>query len=416
MEKNQKFELLWLYVSSILIFPIIGEFIVWRGFLLEAGPASFSLIVSNIIFVAILLIVAGGVQKYKFRNKVIASKFNYPFAKKTINRSILLLILSAIIVFTLGWEILFGLSNSGEIRLSLGYFGILYTWILLYLTPAIIILNSIIYIHGAEDVKKKLKGKLFLLFFLGVLIGAFTGSKATFALLIIGGIVVLTYGRLSLKKLLLLSFAIVVGMVFMTGFTRKSNVLVSSNFLINRATVMSAYGTIAAWNLYPDGISLDDRFYNSLGIFGNNIASLVSGYPTNSVDFLRINLARLITYLVYPDTGKALSGAVNVTVTNFGEAILFFGRQLYFIYALISGLIVGITIRNFKKSVMFGLIFSGTLSGVYLFSVVIPWLNSASIWNLIGLPTAIWLFGTYIVLVMVIKIKPICVLKNKRIS
>ena len=117
----------------------------------------------------------------------------------------------------------------------------------------------------------------------------------------------------------------------------------------------------------------------------------------------------------YPDISGAIRGTVNVTVTNFGEAVYFFGRQLYFIYAVMAGLIIGIVIRKFEKCVIYGLPLKGTLFGVYLFSVVIPWINSASIWNLIGLPTIIWLLGTYIILHLIIKIKSIYPFETRKL-
>jgi hypothetical protein len=409
--------LLWLYLLSFLTFPIIGEFIVWyKGLTIEAGNVNLSLIINNVIFIAILVIIAYIIQKYRFKKKIVAPKFDYFFTKKIINRSVLVLILATFIVFALvGWKILFHIANRGEIRVSLGMFGPFYAWILLYLTPAILILNSIIYLRVDDDIKKRLKNELFLLYFLAILIGILTGYKATFVLITIGGIVVLTYDSLSLKRLLLLCSVIMIGLIFTTILVQGVNVLSAVNFLIYRATVMTSYGTIATWNIYPYGAPFDERLFNFLSIFGNKMASLISGYPINSVEFLKINLARLITYMRYPDISGAIRGTVNVTVTNFGEAVYFFGRQLYFIYAVMAGLIVGVIIRKFRKSIMYRLPFKGTLLGVYLFSVIIPWINSASIWNLIGLPTIIWLFGIYIVLYLIIKIKPIYPFETRKL-
>jgi len=405
--------LLWLYLLSFLIFPIIGEFSIWyRGITIEAGNVDISLIINNIVFITIVVIIAFYIQKYKFKKKSVRPKFDYFFAKRVTSRSIIVLFLAATVVFILaGRKILFGIADRGEIRVALGYIGIIYTWIIMYLTPSILILNSIIYIHSNCKVKKQLKNKLFFLYFLAIVIGILTGYKASFVIITIGGIVVLFYNRLSLKKLLLICFCIAIGLVFTTSLVRKTDILTSFNFLIYRLTIMTSYGTIGVWNNFPNGISFDDFLFNFLGIFGNRIASLISGYPVDSFDFLKINLARLITYMVYPDAYEAVRGTVNVTVTNFGEAIYFFGKQLYMIYAIIVGLIIGIIIRNFERCVIYGIPIKGALLGVYLFSVIIPWINSACIWNLIGLPTIIWLCGTYIILLLIIKTKPIFIVK-----
>jgi len=399
-------KLLWLYLLSFLIFPIIGEFIVMRAdMIIGSGSANNLLIISNIIFVMLLLVVAYSVQNYKFKKIAIYPKFSYFFAKKVINRSIPLLIFAAVIVFMLaGRDILFRVADRGEIRVSLGMFSILYKWITLYLTPAILLLNSIIYLHLDDNSKKGLKTKMFFLYFLSILVGLLTGYKATFVIITIGGLVVLTYKGLSLKKLFLLCFTIMIGLVFTTIFVRnESNILIAFNFLINRMTVMAAYGTVGLWNAFPSGAPFSDYLFNFFTIFGNKIASLMTGYSVDSIEFLKINLSRLITYMVYPDTQGALKGTVNVTVTNFGEAIYFFGRQLFIVYALTAGIIIGIIIRKFKKCIMFGLPIKGALFGVYFFTVVISWVNSSSIGTLISLPVAVWLFLTYITLYLITK-------------
>lgn len=402
--------LLWLYLLSFMVFPIVGEFIIWYGNMqLQAGNIDFSLIINNIIFTVIIILIAYGIQKYKFKENFIYYKFNYFFVKKVFTRSIILLSFFILIVFTLsGWKILLHLADRGEIRASLGILGPFYTWIILFIIPGIIIFNSIIYIHLEEKLKKRFKYNLFFLYFLAIISGILTGYKATFIIIVIGGIIVLTYHKLPLKKSILLGLFSILALDLTTSFFQEIDIITAMNFLLYRLTIMTVYGTIGVWNNYPNGITIDDFLLNSLGVFGNKISSiLLSEESTSSITFLKTNLALLISYETYPDTTKVLSGEVNVTVTNFGESIYLFGKELYIIYALVSGLIVGIVIRKFKEYVLHGVPIKATLLGVYLFSVIIPWFNSACIWNLISLPTIIGLLNTYIVLYLLIKIKPI---------
>jgi len=253
-------KLLWLYFSSFLIFPIIGEFAIWySGASIEAGNVDISLIINNMIFVLVIVIIAYSIQRYKVRKKPVHSKFDSFFAKRIINRSAIVLILAVAIVFALaGHKILFRIADRGEIRTTLGFFGIIYPWIISYLTPSILILNSIIYIHSNGKVKKQLKNKLFFLYFLAIVIGILTGYKAAFVLIIMGGIVVLSYDKLSLKRLLLICSCIVIGLVYTTSFVRQVDIFTAFNFIIYRSTIMTAYGTTGVWNIFPNGAPFSD--------------------------------------------------------------------------------------------------------------------------------------------------------------
>ena len=70
-----------------------------------------------------------------------------------------------------------------------------------------------------------------------------------------------------------------------------------------------------------------------------------------------------------------------------------------------AGLILGISIRAFRISVIQGKVMKSMLWGVYFFNVVIPWVNGGGIWNLIGMPAIVWLFGTYIVIKLIIRVR-----------
>jgi len=404
-------KVLWLYLLAFMVFPVLGELIIWyRGLTITSGAVEPALIISNLLFVLIVITIAYRIQRCNVNKELLPPKFDSPFALRTVNRSIMLVVLVFVITYmAAGYMIVHGTAGRGEIRVSLGYFGIIYTWMTLYLVPGVLIANSIIYTQCDHKVQRQLRTKLFFLYSLVVLIGILTGTKAGFLIMIMGGIAVLSHKRLTLRRLLLLVLILAIGLVGTTAFTRNLDMASAINFLIHRMTIMSAYGTVGVWNAFPDGVSFDDFMLYALSVFGNRLASVLSGYSVHSVNFLPINPSRLITYMVYPDPVGALAGTVNVTITNFGEAVYVFGRRLFFIHAMIAGLILGVSIRLFRRSLMEGRVMKGTLCGVYFFSVVIPWVNGGGIWSLIGLPTIIWLLSTYIILFLIVKTKPLSI-------
>lgn len=402
---------LWLYLLAFMLCPIFGEIWIWHGRLTitaTTGDVELALIISHVLYVFIAVAIAYAIQRYNSKKELPSPKFNLPFALRTVNRSIMLLGLVLVIIYMIsGHAILHRIAGRGEVRASMmqGFFGIIYKWLTLYLPPGALIVNSIIYRRCNHKAQRRLRAKLLLLYCLAIFIGMLTGYKATFLIMIMGGIAVLTHKRLTLRRLLLLILTLAFGLVGTTMFVQNMDMIPSVYFLIHRMTAMSAYGVVAVWNVFSDGVSFDNLILYALTVFGNRLASLISGYSVNSVDFLPINPSRLITYMVYPNPAEAVMGTVNVTITNFGEAVYIFGRKLFFIHAVIAGLILGITIRAFRKNIMQGNIMKGMLWGVYFFSVVIPWVNGGNTWSLMGVPTIVWLLSTYIVIGLVIKAK-----------
>ena len=255
-------ELLWLYLLSFIVFPILGEIKIWyRGLSVSAGDVEPVLIIGHVLYAIIEIAIAYGIQKYNYNERLSPLKLPLPLATRTINRSIMLLGLALVIVYMLsGYKILYGIAGRGEIRVFLmqRHLGIIYSWLIHYLTPGILIVNSIIYRQWNHKVQRQLRTKLLLLYCLAVLIGILTGYKASFLLIIMGGVAVLTHGKLTLKRLLLLVLVSVVGLTGMTAFVQKMDMIPAINFLIHRMTIMSAYGTIGVWNTFSDGASSEN--------------------------------------------------------------------------------------------------------------------------------------------------------------
>ncbi len=405
-------KLLWLYLLAFMLFPIIGEVRIWYGGLnIAAGGVTLALIINHTLYVFIEVIIAYVIQRCNPRKEVLSCNFDLPFALRTIKRSIMMIALVLIVFYLFsGHMIVHGTVGRGEIRASAmeGLYGIIYNWITLYLPSGVLILNSIIYRKSNHKVQKELKSKLLLLYSLTVFIGVLTGYKATFLIIIMGGVAVLTHKRVSLRRLLIFLLLMAAGLVVTTMFAQRLDMISAIHFLIYRMTTMSAYGAVAVWNIFPEGASFDNIILYGLSVLGNRLASVVSGYSVTSVDFLPINPSRLVTYIAYPNPIGAVMGSVNVTLTNFGEAVYVFGRKLFFAHAIIAGLILGASIRAFKRSLIQNNVMKGMLWGVYFFIIVIPWVNGGNTLNLICVPTIVWLLITYIVIGMIAGPLPVC--------
>lgn len=399
-------KLLWLYLLAYLILPIIGEINLFvNNTSISAGIVTFDLIFHNVVFVIIILVVAYLIQSYK--NVKISGTdiiFDYNYANKVFKNSIKLLFIFSLIIFILGgYKILFGLANRGEIRISLGIFGPLYTLVLSYLPVVVIIYSSVVYIHLNKKIRKKLKKKLIVIYSFAIVLGVLSGYKAVAVTLMIPGFTVLYVNNFNIYKLLILIFLGFIILIFFTAYVRHENIIKSFYFLIYRMTTMTAYGAIGVWNLFPHGVSITDILTNFLGMLGQKLSSLILGISPHNPEFLKTDLSRLITYKVYPNTRGALSGVVNVTVTNFGHAIYLLGKSLCVFYALIMGLILGVIIRIYKKYILKGYPLKASLAGLYFFSVIIPSINSGGLFKLLSLPVLIYFLLAYLIVKIFLK-------------
>lgn len=399
-------KLLWLYLFAYLILPIVGELSIYTtGLHISAGIVTLNLIIHNIIFVTIIILVAYLIQNYKsVKISAISIIFDYNYANKVFKSSIKLLLLFSFIIFILGgYKILLGLANRGEIRISLGIFGPLYTLVLSYLPVVIIIYCSVIYIHLSKKTQKKLKKKLILIYSFAIILGILSGYKAVAVSLMIPGFTALYINNFNIVKIFIFMFLGIIILTLFTAFVRHEDIIDSFYFLIYRMTTMSAYGAIGVWNVFPHGVSVSDGFMNFIGMLGQKLSSLILGMSPHNPEFLKTDLSRLITYKVYPNINGALSGSVNVTVTNFGHAIYLLGRTLYIFYALIVGLIIGLVIRAYKKYIVKGYPLKASLVGLYFFAVIIPSINSGGLFKLFSLPVLVYFLLAYLTIKIFLK-------------
>jgi len=393
--------LLWLYILAYLVLPIIGEIVIYiTKENIYAGNVSISLIYDHSIFVILLVITAWTIQSYKnnnYNNQVFfVNNKRYIF-----NNAITYLLFVALLMFlTSGYKFLVLGIDRGHIRISLGILGPIYTLFLSYITVAVLIYTTVIYAKLPNFEKKNNRKKMLIIFLFIIVISVFSGYKSTVASLLMPVLIVLYFNNLSFKKFILIIITIVLLLVLFTSLVRNTDFFTAFSFLIHRLTTMTAYGTIGVWNIFNEGTSLHDIWVNFLGIYGKNISSSLLSMEPNSVEFLKTNLSRLVTYYSYPDTQGALSGTVNVTVTCFGHAIYILGKKLYFIYAIILGIILGVLLRLFRNYVNKADGFRASLVGVWIFSVMLPIFNSGSIFMLFSLYNLIYFILTLLFMIL----------------
>lgn len=388
-----------MYFLAFLMFPIIGEYLAYINgiYLSKAGYSSIKLIIYHSVFSAIVLSIAFVVSNHKVAINSDYIEYSLVEINKIFNKAIILLAAMSIVLFFIsGYKIIFGLADRGEIRVGLGILGPLHTMILGYFPVSIFVFTSVLYLNSSIKIKKVLKKKLIIILIFPFILGILSGYKAVAVSMLVPALMILYFNNFNIFRIFIFTIFSVVVLTIATSFVMNCTIERAFEFMIHRATIMSAYGTIGFWNTLGNvDTPLSDILINFMGSLGSGISSMLLGMETNNPEFLKTNLSRYVTYLVYPLKDRALAGSVNVTVTSFAHSIFVFGKVFFVFYAAIQGFVIGFIIRGIKISTLRNFPLKTALFSVYFFYVIIPMLNSGEIYMLFSLPVIVYMFVTY---------------------
>lgn len=381
-----------IYLSFICLYtllPLLGLLI--NSVLSSQFSYDFSeLIRANVIHVVILMISV--FLAFRVINK---KKYTWQFlpieegkVAKVLFRSRNMIILFCIINFILAGCQIFSGEDRGIVRTSMGIWGWLYTFIIMYGTPGILALTTVYYFFFSNK-RKKITHVYWQTIFFSLLIAVMTGGKSNIVVMCFAPL--LQYSSLLKKKYLFYFFLFGIVAITIAGMLQMNMTFTDSfHYNIYRATNLAAFGTMSVWDLYPNGA--EGPYLTLWGAFGEKLTSFFTGVDVHSVEFLDYSLARKITYLYYGDSDGALAGTVNLTVTSFGETVFWFGRKYYFILSVVMALFLYyLTIWVFKTR-SYNTIILNILFTIYYIAPFLGWLNSASLASLFGITTLFYMF------------------------
>jgi hypothetical protein len=384
-----------------LIFPYIGLFF-YDGFggkvnndmkILYSVHIFIEISIINIFLFSVYLLNKKTYKYNSFINFTVKKYFNCLFYKKLLFRSYIILILALFInLFLFGnYHILLKDIGRGEFRTTL-HLGFIYNFLSYYLPGGILALNSYIFSKASC-----FKYRLFSLYLLGMSIGFVTGFKSTAIFIALMGLAGLS-SVLKLKNIIII-LGLFIFIMALSGyiFMNFKNFFDVFNYLFQRATVIAVDGTVGVYNLYPNGGK--ESYLILLYNLGNKMASLLTGYSKESIEFLKIDLGRQIGYLTYPAmvAQEALTGAFNLTITNFGEAIYLFGKNFFWIYTLIVSIYIGFMIFLYEK----GDVLLKIILIVYFITALD--VGGGRVTNIFAITTIIYLLILYFILKILLK-------------
>jgi hypothetical protein len=332
-----------------------------------------------------MYVLAWYISGWRIRQRQMPSTFSYDLV--SLGRSaVSLMLLATIILFALGGvRILFFGEDRGVVRSTLGIAGFFYTWLQIYMAPFVVAVIAVFHIRHGNNVRVA----ALTTYALGLVIGIMSGYKFTTILIFLPALslVVRKTRWMSLVFVSLGALLVLMLTETMQSGRPPNEALI---YLVARATSVAAYGVMGAWSEFSQSAPSFSRIVDSvILLFGSKVASWLSGIPEDSVEFLRYNLSRYITYLYYPDTDGAINGTVNLTLTVFGEGVVMFGGALYWLWSLCAGAVVGFVLRAYTRAQVRGDVLAEAWWLVYFFSVVLSWINSSGWIIIISLPVIV---------------------------
>ncbi len=379
--------------------PVLGEILLFfLGRDISSGQVTAGLVIANFIY-AITVILC-----FSWFSRKRVSLYKLPPLDSDLGVMrrlfILMLIVCSLVFLISGYKFLFMSAYRGDLRVSMGWYGPFYAWMIRFLAPVSLLLATLVYLLSVR--KTKLKFYYITIWLLVIFTAIFTGYKSVIVMSLLPALSLIFYHRSLIRIGLILLPIVLLILIFSTSTVRGISFFDAYQFLIYRLTSMTAYGAIGVWEHFRNGEEFKEVIKLSYGVFGNSVTETLLGHSRNTVEFLSTNLSRLITYLVYPDKEGALAGTVNVTVTNFGEAVYMFGR-FFWLHAIFAGVVAGLVIKRFKVNLNRGKLINSCMWLLYFFTILLPWFNSGNVFILVSLPTIVWLLMTWVTLIVVIR-------------
>ena len=311
---------------------------------------------------------------------------------KTISHRVLLLaILCFISIFLFaGIHTLSGTLGRGDVRINAGILGPFYALSLKYLLPLISLLTSVILYQ-----QKQFKTSKYVYIIL-LACGFMSGGKAITIFILLSTTCYFWPKFSFLKKTISILIAITI-IISSHMFFSKRDITISDsiNYNITRATQISAYGALAAWDFSKEN-DIEKLPTIMRSIFGDHLVKLL--FETDNTNLMYWNISKLITYTYYPDWARAREGSTNLTLTIFSDFILYF-ESFWFFGLVIFLLFLYVLIHLMKTAFSGGNIILGSILFLYINMTILSIINSGGFFRALSIPNLVY----YLILFIIVR-------------
>lgn len=373
---------------------LIGAYYMEAGaFSLTFGYKGFENGVTELYAVHVALtlfsfIVSG--QYFKLiRFKSIESTYNISSSTRKI--FIFLAIFFIVVWFVFGGiYVVLGQIDKTAFRINLGPFGALFYLMLKSLIPVFCAYLVLIWLDGKKHISLTQTILTFSVLFMASLIALGAGFKALSILILMPSFIFL-FWRINIH-LIMASLLIFGVLVFTASLFAKGEVDIAEiiSFIIERATILQGDVTWLVWGFSDHKLltfSIGDTVANFLG--SGLLSKLVGGNT-----WLNYNYGAALTVFI----GRDPSGGFTVVGSSFLSAFLTFGKDFFFIYSIISGIIVSFFFHLMKACFYSRRYVLAALLSTYNVFFVLSWIGTGDLSKLFHISTMVYMVLPYLMI------------------
>ncbi|MFT6904713.1 MAG: hypothetical protein ACJAS1_001367 [Oleiphilaceae bacterium] len=310
-------------------------------------------------------------------------------------------LLSLLILFLLIWfffggiYVVLGLVDKTTFRISLGMFGVFFYIFIKSLIPVFCAYVTLLWIDSPSALLSKKSIYTFSCLFFASVIALGAGFKALSILIVMPSLIFL-FWKINIKLILALSLLFCVLVITTFLFSKVEIDLIQAvTLILERATVLQGDVAWYLWGLSEDKLEQFSLFETTTGFLGGTILSSV----VEGEIFTVYNYGPALTEFIGRDTSSGFS----VVGSSFLNAFLMFGKDFYFIYSFMSGIVVSFFYFIMKASFLSRNYILAALIASYNVFFVFSWIGGGDFAKLFHVSTIFYLFFPTILIMYFIR-------------
>lgn len=312
-------------------------------------------------------------------------------------------IAALIMVFFFGGiNVISGAMDRGLFRANLGMFGSLAYFIIKFLAPGIV--AGILFFGRGVHKRAIDRIGIALAVAFAMLIALSFGYKGGLVTLFLPTLIAMQ-PKLTLKRILIgisMFFGTVFAGYFVFETLEETDISFVFSLLLTRVTVLTGDVSWRMWDLLMAGEPFPSYAATLPAILGDRVLSAISGIgPEQAYDWVMLHSSLVPTYLSGYSPEEIVEGGHNNTATSFSEGILFGGIPGIAVFAVLTGLILRMTISWLENAVAKRNYASACVAACFAMHCTWAWIISGGINMILHISVAFNLALLYVILSLI---------------
>jgi hypothetical protein len=294
-----------------------------------------------------------------------------------------------------------GSMGKGEFRVSLGWFGAVPNLMCKFVLPTLVAYATLLYMRSTRNWQLKLR--LALVFALAFTTGASWGFKTTAIASVMPALLLLNW---RVRPVVAVALAgVFIGSLAIFFFLFDQQVEAGAEvqtFLLRRLTVLQGDVAWHIWDMHTSGEEFPNYWTTLSAGIGDKLLAAFGVSRSDPYEWMLYHYDWMLTYLA-GSSFEAIEEGHSVTATPFAEGLVAGGLPGLALFAVLAGVLTGLTYRFINDSMRRGQDVRSALGATYCCYYIIAWLNGGAIVQLFHISLLIGFGMTLVLLVALIR-------------